>query len=242
MENNVAFTSALPQAFIGINKNRLKIYNDNIVFLENDQEYQFEFYNPTSQVYGILIYIDDNLISNRKLVIKPGERIWLDRFIDSNNKFKFQTYQVDDNKRTKEAIKNNGNVRIEFYKESTKRLLLDDYKPYLTYTNCFGTDTNYNVTYCSWNEDESKVISSDTDRILRKVETGRTEKGGSSAQKFENAYYDFESFSYSISYKILPISQKNTITTNEIKLYCSNCGSKLRKKNWKFCPSCGSKI
>jgi hypothetical protein len=81
-----------------------------------------------------------------------------------------------------------------------------------------------------------------TEKDLSTIETGRIEKGDVSNQTLKalNAQFSNTAF-YSIEYKILPFSEMNS-TSNEIRQYCSNCGYRLRKDSWKFCPKCGEKI
>jgi predicted RNA-binding Zn-ribbon protein involved in translation (DUF1610 family) len=60
-------------------------------------------------------------------------------------------------------------------------------------------------------------------------------------KNLHNSYENFEYFvSHQISLKILPLGTKNK-TTDEIKHYCTECGTKTKSK-YKFCPSCGNKI
>lgn len=107
-----------PEAYIAIGKERQKIYGDNTVYLENKKEFEFEFYNPTTFNVRANIYINGNPISNRGMVLRPGIRGWLDRYIDENRKFLFETYAVDGaSAEVRQAIANNGNIKIEFFKE-----------------------------------------------------------------------------------------------------------------------------
>jgi len=107
-----------PEAYIAIGKNRQKVYGENTVYLENKKEFEFEFYNPTTFNVRANIYINGNSISNRGMVLRPGVRGWLDRYIDENRKFLFETYVVDGaSAEVRQAIANNGNIKIEFFKE-----------------------------------------------------------------------------------------------------------------------------
>ncbi len=108
-----------PEAFLSIGKNRLKIYSGKDVFLKDGTEFSIELYNPTSQVVAAKIYINGNSISSSLFVIKPGERSYLERFLDDNKKFLFETYTVEDSNASKNAIANNGSVKVEFFKEKT---------------------------------------------------------------------------------------------------------------------------
>jgi hypothetical protein len=73
------------------------------------------------------------------------------------------------------------------------------------------------------------------------IETGRIEKGSNSNQSFT---YDSTTFntwhSWSSEWKILPTSQK-PIVQEDLKVYCTKCGTKRRKPSDKFCPKDGVK-
>jgi hypothetical protein len=114
-------SSNVPEAFISVMKNRQKIVNTNEVYLDNRTEFQIEFFNPTSQTVLANIFINGSSISNKGLVLKPGQRVWLDRYLDDNRKFLFETYEVSGNSQeVKNAIANNGKIRIEFHPEKIK--------------------------------------------------------------------------------------------------------------------------
>lgn len=73
-------------------------------------------------------------------------------------------------------------------------------------------------------------------------ETGRIEAGSISNQEFDSVNIDFEYFPFTTeNVKLLPISQKPYTTNDLHKIYCSECGRKL-KTQYKFYPFCGSKI
>lgn len=109
----------LPSAYIAVgkNKSRLKIYNGKDVFVKDGEEFQIEIFNPTTKTIGAKILINGNSISSSLFVIKPGERSYLERYLDDNKKFLFETYEVENSKEAKAATKENGIVRIEFYNE-----------------------------------------------------------------------------------------------------------------------------
>ena len=73
-------------------------------------------------------------------------------------------------------------------------------------------------------------------------ETGRIETGSSSKQEFDNVNIDFEYFPFvTEKIKLLPMSQKPFFVTDLQKVYCSECGRKL-KTQYKFCPYCGTEV
>jgi len=106
------------EAHIALNKGRLKEYHGNTVYLKDESNFQVELFNGEQDTFGVILELNGSPISTSKLVLKPGERVFLDRYIDDQVKFLFETYEVDgDDEQVQEAIKNNGNVFVKFYKE-----------------------------------------------------------------------------------------------------------------------------
>ena len=89
-----------------------------IYYLENGEEFELEFFNPTQVTYKANIFMNDILIAGGGLVLKPGERVFLDRYLNDPRKFKFETYVVGTSESVNHAIANNGKVRVQFYKET----------------------------------------------------------------------------------------------------------------------------
>ena len=94
--------------------------NNFIVYL-NDDEFQIQLFNPTNRVIGAKLKFNNEhkgrLSSNNYIVLRPGERVWLERFLDCRDKFIFNTYEVSNSSQVMEAIKDNGDITIEFYYE-----------------------------------------------------------------------------------------------------------------------------
>lgn len=118
---NVTVGNLNPTATLAINKGRVKMYNKKSAiptyYLQKGQEFQIEIFNPTTHKILAKIKLNNNLISQSGLVLRPGERIFLDRFFDIDKKFKFDTYEVSGGDEVKQAIKENGDVEILFYRE-----------------------------------------------------------------------------------------------------------------------------
>lgn len=237
--NNYSITSKYPSAHLTKKKSRLKIYNGNTVFLDDGDFFEFELYNPKHVSVLCKIKINGNYISESGLVLKPGQRVFLERFLDKKHKFQFNTYDVEDNRQNRDAIAFNGDVEILFFDEQQT-----SYYPSLTggdWTNgwtSISTGTPYygNVSFTTSSSSDVIFTSNSSN-----IETGRVEMGDKSRQELENTLTNFKSdFTNVVKYKILPYSQKK-ITTDDIRNYCSECGKKL-KKEFKFCPSCGNKI
>ena len=273
-----------PTANICINKSRVKIYNTKelpTIYLEKATTFQIELFNPTTDVVLAKIILNGKSISQGGLVLNPGQRVFLERYLDVAKKFLFDTYEVSNTAEVKEAIVNNGDFKVEFYRE----------KPHivtntLTYTSGRGSTINlgnyhsgttpidlrgscttqsiggssslysssvptsfYNTgiggvqSFPPVPEQEMKSFSKKLrSKTSKSIETGRVEKGSSSDQKVVTVDKTFEYMAFhTIECKMLPISQKvNTVEDVQVKVYCTNCGSKLGKTD-RFCASCGTK-
>ncbi len=258
-----------PSAHIAVKKSRLKSINKN-VYLNDGTEYEIELFNPDTITYGVKIEIDGNLISSSLLVLKPGERIFLKRYLDENKSLIFKTYIVNSNdKEVLDAINDNGEIIIYFYPEKTvnkNNFIFSSSGGTSTINNWHDTVTTRNVFFSNTSNLSSQDFSdetygtldslsnnkfeySDASEFIKKeylkekdLETGRTEKGKETDQKFTTVNIDFDSiYSHHVEWKLLPLSVKPIEKKEAEKSYCTNCGTK-NKTNWKFCPTCGTKI
>jgi len=243
---------AVPQSFITKSKQRLKQHTDT-VYLNNGDEFEIELYNPTQNKVLAKIEMNGNSIGNG-IILRPGERIFLERYLDEAKKFLFETYVVNgDNKEVQQAIANNGDVVIKFYDEvrtstynvNSGTVTINNPSfgwgstttgsPY--YGNATFTTSGTNLFY-----NTSLTSGTINTNSLRSLETGRVEKGSNSDQTFT---YDSSSFvSYpSITnwWKIKPQSTK-PLVREDLVTYCTECGSKRKKDTHKFCPHCGTKF
>ena len=105
-----------PCAYITKNKQRIKQFGQN-VYLKDGSEFEIELYNPSRKTVLSKIKINGEFIKGGGIILRPGERVFLERYIDVPNKFKFETYTVDSTNETMNAIANNGDVEILFYEE-----------------------------------------------------------------------------------------------------------------------------
>jgi len=267
-----------PQAWIAIKRNRQKIYNrqgKTQVYLKDGQEFQIELFNPTQTRYLVKFKINGNYQADRGLILNPGQRYFLDRFIDDDRKLAFSTYEIEDSKAAKKAIEKNGLLEVEFYSETFLHGNIISYpKIYNTpnwsqpiwttnpSTFWYGTSngisnnaggsstltlagsTINNVSYTSGtvNCGTTYTSTSNYSSVVNdaSIETGRVEKGEKSDQLFEQGYGTFGSWaSYTTTVQIIPLSQKPA-EAQEIRSYCTGCGSRIKKQTWKFCPNCGT--
>jgi hypothetical protein len=106
-----------PCAYITKDKKRLKQFGQN-VYLKNGDEFELELFNPSQSTVLAKIKLDGSYISGGGIVLKPGQRVYLERYLDDPRKFKFETYEVDGtSNEVLDAISNNGDVVIEFFDE-----------------------------------------------------------------------------------------------------------------------------
>lgn len=236
-----------PTAKVAIKGNVLKQYKvDNVdtVFLKDNTEFQIELFNPLQETVMCKITLNGKQQSDN-LVLYPGQRIFLERYLDSNQKFLFKTYEVTNNPEVDYATKNNGELEIEFFKE----ILFNN----ISYTNTFYYQGSPTVTYNSdttgaftinpvTNYTKTSFCNSNITEEKTK-ETGVISKGEKSNQNFSYVYNDFSITPFTtIKIKILPDSQKTkSIEDLKYKKYCSNCGKKVNHKD-NFCSYCGNKL
>lgn len=290
---------SVPTAMIAVNKSRLKVYNNTgdmpTYYLQKGQEFQIELFNPTTDVILAKIILNGNPISQGGLVLNPGQRVFLDRYLDVAKKFLFDTYEVSNTEEVKKAIEKNGDFKVEFYRERIPNYSTNNPNVILGgssfgggfsgnlnntiggYASNNGTAVNLSNTsghlgttalYSSpisntfFDQNASKSIptldsmddtlSLDMPDVTRSsrtlksrsksIETGRVEQGSVSDQKVVTVDKKFEYWAFhTIECKMLPVSQKiNTVEDIQVKVYCTNCGSKLSKGH-KFCGHCGTK-
>ena len=132
-----------PCAYITKQKQRVKQFDQN-VYLKDGSEFEIELYNPSRKTVLSKIKINGEFINGGGIILRPGERVFLERYIDVPNKFKFETYSVDSSTKTQNAIASNGDVEILFYEEQNDiEVRLNSLISYPTYN---PTYINNNLT------------------------------------------------------------------------------------------------
>lgn len=257
-------------AQIAINKSVCKEFatsnSERTVYLKDGDEFQICLFNPYQETVAADISIDNKSLGGR-IILNPGERCWLERYLDVKSKFKFETYEIDGNDSDAvKAISQNGKVNVRFYKEKQYTPVYRSIDPIdcalNTLTNSTGDMLLTSKSVCS-----NGVLGLDTglgsisarefcmsnavtpisanletgNAVTANLETGRTSKGSYSSQNFQTVYKEFESWSFhSESLLILPESRKPYTVNDLQKIYCTECGRKLNSK-YKYCPYCGTK-
>ncbi len=141
---------SVPTAMIAVNKSRLKVYKNTgdmpTYYLQKGQEFQIELFNPTTDVILAKIILNGNPISQGGLVLNPGQRVFLDRYLDVAKKFLFDTYEVSSSEEVKKAIEKNGDFKVEFYRERVPNYLTNNGSLTINSNNSRGWSGNINNT------------------------------------------------------------------------------------------------
>jgi len=127
MAKSIAQASTKPSAWIVTpNDKGRKSIKSGKVFLEDKEEFEIELFNPLTVSVLADIKLNGQSISKTGLVVKPGQRVYLDCFIDDKKKFVFSTYEIDGDLESLDATQNNGLLEVFFYKEDV--ITLDNWK------------------------------------------------------------------------------------------------------------------
>lgn len=108
-----------PSVVITSNRNELKVYQGNVIYLNNGDNFELRFFNPLQEKIGVEINFNGLKKGDGYLILNPGQDLTLDRFLDDQRKMVFETYSINGNsKEAREAIEQNGKIKFKFYKES----------------------------------------------------------------------------------------------------------------------------
>lgn len=243
-------TKLEPTAKIAVKKNVLKQYrvdNEDVVYLVKNAEFEIELFNPLQENILARIFLNNNEIPGNGLVLRPGERIFLERYLNEDRKFKFDVYEVENTLEVKNAIANNGLVTVKFYKEYVMPPIVHRVYngPWYNYPTVFyGTSFSLPSTgTITADSGASNATISTSGYLFNTIDTGIISKGDSSDQELEYVDIDFQNYPfYTTAVRILPDSRK-PYTIEEIKYrkYCTECGSKIKATD-KFCAECGTRL
>ena len=190
-------------------RQRVKQYNNTTVYLNNGDEFEIELFNPTPN--KVMAKIDLNGVSiGPGIVLNPGQRHFLERYVNEAKKFLYMTYEVDGgNADVQRAIANNGDVSIKFYVETPPP------SPILTYTHpwwyttiatpyyvpTYGTTTyttnNANITPTSWGSGfaSGKSSGSSSHNMGQPLKSGKLSKSVE-PQSFASGQAETQSCNY----------------------------------------------
>jgi hypothetical protein len=269
---NYATQVGKPTAHITKKKSRLKVYNGHVVFLNDKDNFEFEIHNPTNKTVLCKIKLNGSYISTSGIVLKPGQRVFLERFLDTNNKFKFSTYSVGDTSENRSAIDLNGDVLIEFYNEQEARIYphlsggnwstgwttINTGSPY--YGNMTFTTSSTNIVGTNPTSFYSSTSTPTGPNIRSKFDTSKTLLSGKSPKKKNKSIEtgrvekgeqsnqtftnSYEQFYYHTSHTIKFKIQPASTKNINVEEIRQYCTEcgTKMKSNYKFCPSCGNKL
>ena len=219
------------------------------------------------------VWIDGRKVSNLgDFILKPGETLDLERFLDqslsSGNRFKF--VPLSDDRVNDPTDKNNGTIKVEFYRELD---LLNGWKPpkivpltprdpdyWYTYDSNTGIGFHSGSGHAinsSTRVGSVKTFSSASNVNLNcslisssPTSAGATVEGNWSGQSF--AYGDdfqTEVFPVTLTLRLRGIGTQQTVARDcpgvvppkQVKhRFCSNCGKRRSRRSDEFCGRCGT--
>jgi hypothetical protein len=110
----------VPTAFVTKGHQRVKQlsgYGNGSVYLKNGDEFEIELFNPTTSKVLAKINLNGKSFGSG-IILRPAERVFLERYFDEAKKFLFETYVVEaNNPNVEQAIRLNGLVEVEFFEE-----------------------------------------------------------------------------------------------------------------------------
>ena len=269
---NYATQVGKPTAHITKKKSRLKVYNGHVVFLNDKDNFEFEIHNPKNKTVLCKIKLNGEYISTGGIVLKPGQRVFLERFLDSNNKFEFSTYDVKDTSENRSAIDLNGDVSVEFYDEQRNNIYLGNtlnltrtiygtvpsyYGTTITTGSAgYGTTTTYNTsnaiftssvssdTFRSKFDTSKTLLSGKPNSLKKKSKSIETGRVEKGEQSNQTFTNSYEQFHYYTSHTIQFKIQPKSTKNISVEKIRQYCTEcgTKTKSNYKFCPSCGNKL
>lgn len=250
-----------PHAFIAVKNNRIKFYEhegEKRLYLEDGTEFELEFHNDSDDYVKADITIN-GIKQSSALVLRPHQRFYLDRFMDEQKKFKFNTFMTgnDDIEKLKEIMEKNGRIKVEFYQES---------KPFIPYTYTttnfwydnnnsgtvnYGTYLRNNLTSRGGLQNNGIQLNKGSISDVKcfanslsmrskpeEIETGRVEAGSKSNQDFMQTDRQFSYWpTATFEYHIMPKSHK-PIEVEAKRKKDVIVADDVRT----YCPGCGRRV
>jgi hypothetical protein len=175
MNKSFINSGSTPSAYVTKNRQRVKQYNDS-VYLNNGDEFEIELFNPTQNKVLAKIELNGKSIGSG-IIVRPGERVFLERYLDVARKFLFETYKVSGTSaEVARAIANNGLVNVKFFSE---------------YVNPFAGM----VVTTNWNNFSQPIVTQpirfETDYIIPSYGTGTLNVNSNISGQFTNTTKSF---------------------------------------------------
>jgi hypothetical protein len=140
MQNLAGITIPTCEVLVKGQKRKLYGKKKNKVYLHNGDEFQLKLFNPLQERIGVQLKMNGQNVDNDILILSPGQDIIVERFIGTNKKLKFSTYEVDaTNKAAVKAVEKNGKLEIIFYNEKLQPVYVPPYPYYTNIINWSGS-------------------------------------------------------------------------------------------------------
>lgn len=218
---------------------------------------------PDGAEYGIMIknlnysqiladvWMDGiKLTSENQLLLDGYQTLHLERFLDTDRKFKFVRYEGSGQENSVEE-RNAGIIRVRIWHNVGYRP-----KPFITQPTMWWQNYSYPSMFAnpapysqqcrsSFNMEignQSVMCCSDANLVSRSIgeeEIGTTVEGSKSDQSFHEVTTT-QRFPYweEIIFKLVVADEPTAVAHNS--KFCPKCGT--RNKNYSYCPECGQKL
>jgi hypothetical protein len=234
-------TTTTPSAWVVNSKDRgRKSIKKGKVYLQDKEEFVIELFNPLQDCVLADIKLNGKSISQTGLVLNPGQRFYLDCFIDDKKKFIFNTYEVEDTTEVANAIAKNGLLEVFFYKETVvtlnnwsnrlSKIVIEKHYPAYHPWYPWGTTNPYTVYYGNGITNTNSFNTSSGSLVTTTANTGNVYCSNSAIdltnlKSTNNAYYS-NSMPISSSFTQTSFSsEKSSIETGRVEK-----GSKSKQK------------
>lgn len=217
---NVYTRESILSAKIAISNNLITGYKkDNVTqyHLSDGTEFQIKLENHFGIRVCARIYINGEYLGS-DIVLNANSNMLLERFIETTNKFKFNVFEVDNNPAVKEIIKNNGDIKIEWFREKiyhNNYININKYYDNDTFrwdpqgsaiyghtyysscrtvgnSNTMNVSSNLSNERCAKKADGESEYLSFAPPVNDTIKTGRIEQGAKSDQTFKTIHVEFE--------------------------------------------------
>ena len=242
---------------------------DGSVEVPFDREYQIRLRNKTNKKAAARIWIDDELITDKSLIVGPGEFVDLDCNPQTKRKFKFvptNSPEAVDEGKNRFDDPAMGVIRVEWSPERERPIqeVVKHYHHHHHYPPadepwriepwpqpkpirwatpcCAGSEYKYDDNASGSNASKVSLSASTTKVRARKLEQGATIEGNRSDQSFYDVYVDIDYSKKVVCRLVLKGFREEKTVKGISRKYCDKCGAKKQRPSARYCEMCGNKF
>lgn len=208
--------------------------NGKFVTIPFQSEYSILLKNQHSRRAIVNIVIDGQHITPDGLLVDKHSKIKLERFVESDRKFKFIKKTKDISKHLGDNVAD-GEIVIKYSFENNIPSPIRSPDPY--FYNPYRINPyriNYDITRDSVIFTATNTVSDSLNNVV--LESGITVEGSKSNQVLKTVpSFDVENEEYEIIFHLIG----GELLTTKTKKICSSCGKKI-KSNFEYCPHDGT--